>query len=166
MKLKLLMLVVFFLLFITRVSYNKEVAFTQEDRERLIKMEATLEEFKNSVDKRFEQIDRRFEQVDRRFIELREDMNKRFEQVDKRFEENMNYMWMLIMVFIGITGVTIGFAIWDRRSMVKPFEEKVKDIEEELMKDRKRLHEFVEAFKVLAKRDEKVAEVLKELKLL
>ncbi len=111
-------------------------------------------------------MDKRFEQVDKRFVELREDMNKRFEQVDKRFEQNMNYMWMLVVVFIGITAVTIGFAIWDRRTMVKPFEVRVKDIEEELVKDRERLHKFVEAFKVLANKDEKVAEVLKELKLL
>jgi hypothetical protein len=57
-----------------------ESGFSQEDRDRLIRMEATLQVFMQQVDKRFEQVDKRFE-------ELREDMNKRFEQVDKRFEQ-------------------------------------------------------------------------------
>jgi septation ring formation regulator EzrA len=37
----------------------------------------------DEVDKRFEQVDRRFDEVDKRF----EQVDKRFEQVDKRFEQ-------------------------------------------------------------------------------
>jgi len=169
----LLSLSIFLLILFIQVSYSKEVPFTQDDRERLIKIEATLKEFKESVDKRFEQ-------VDRRFADLREDMNKRFEQVDKRFEqvdkrfeqvdnrfnEIINTMWMLVAIFVGITGITISFALWDRRTMIKPFESKVKDIEEELSKDREKLREFIKAFQTLAKEDEKVKEVLKQLNLL
>jgi len=162
----LLSLSIFLLILFIQVSYSKEVPFTQDDRERLIKIETTLKEFKESVDKRFEQ-------VDNRFADLREDMNKRFEQVDKRFEqvdnrfnEIINTMWMLVAIFIGITGITISFALWDRRTMIKPFESKVKDIEEELSKDREKLREFIKAFQTLAKEDEKVKEVLKQLNLL
>jgi len=177
---KLLFCTVFLLVLIIEVSYSEEVPFTQDDRERLIKIETTLKEFKESVDKRFadlredmnkrfEQVDKRFEQVDKRF----EQVDKRFEQVDKRFEEVenrfneiLNVMWMLITAFGGITAVTIGFALWDRRTMIKPFESKVKNIEEELSKDRQKLHEFIKAFQTLAKKDEKVAEVFKQLNLL
>lgn len=69
-------------------------SFTQADRERLVRMEATQTVFMQQVDKRLEQVDKRieqvdkrFEQVDKRFEELRTDMNARFEQVDKRFEQ-------------------------------------------------------------------------------
>ncbi len=42
-----------------------------------------LDEFKESVNRRFDEVDRRFDEVDRRF----EQVDKRFEQVDKRFEQ-------------------------------------------------------------------------------
>ncbi len=111
--------------------------FTQKDRERLIRLEATLQTFMHQVDKRFEQVDRRLE-------ELRQDMNKRFEQVDKRFElvdkrieelrkdtnkrfeelrQDMNarfdqmntYILITVTAFASLVAVTIGFALWDKR---------------------------------------------------
>jgi len=64
------------------------------------------------MDKRFDalyrEIDKRFEQID-----------KRFEQVDKRFEQIMNFLWMLTGIFITLTGVVIGFAFWDRRTIIR-----------------------------------------------
>jgi uncharacterized protein Yka (UPF0111/DUF47 family) len=42
-----------------------------------------MDEFKASVNRRFDEIDRRFDEVDKRF----EQVDKRFEQVDKRFEQ-------------------------------------------------------------------------------
>ena len=66
---------------------QQTLGFTQEDRERIIRLETTLTLFMEATDQRFEQVDKRFEQVDKRIVELREDMNKRFEQIDKRFEQ-------------------------------------------------------------------------------
>ena len=67
--------------------YGQEtLGFTQEDRERIIRMETTLTLFMEATEQRFEQVEQRFEQVDTRIVELREDMNKRFELMDKRFE--------------------------------------------------------------------------------
>ena len=82
--------------------------FTQKDRELLIELRTGMLE-----------IDKRFEQVDKRFAGLREDMNKRFEQVDKRFEQMMNTLWILAAIFTAITVGTIGFALWDRRTMIR-----------------------------------------------
>ena len=77
-----------------------------------------------------EALNQRFEQVDRRFEELRVDMNARFEQVDKRFEQvNARFGQMIglfigiIAAFAGIVGCTIAFAIWDRRTALKPVSE-------------------------------------------
>lgn len=41
-----------------------------------------LDEFKESVNRRFDEVDRRFDEVDKRFDQV----DKRFEQVDKRFD--------------------------------------------------------------------------------
>lgn len=84
------------------------------------------------IDKRFEQIDKRFEQVDIRFSGFRQDMNKRFEQVDKRFEQIMNTIWILAALFTAIAVCTIGFALWDRRTMIRPFESKMAELEEKI----------------------------------
>ena len=63
---KMILFIVLFLFFPVS-SFAQEPGFTREDRERLIRLEATLKVF--------------MEQVDKRFLELREDMNKRFEQM-------------------------------------------------------------------------------------
>ncbi|MBW2098577.1 MAG: hypothetical protein JRG77_07210 [Deltaproteobacteria bacterium] len=71
-------------------------------------------------------VDKRFEGIDKRFEELRQDMNKRFEQVDKRFEQvdkrfeqMMNFMWILASIFAAMTVANIGFAYWDRRTIIR-----------------------------------------------
>ncbi|HLP62499.1 MAG TPA: hypothetical protein VK186_26910 [Candidatus Deferrimicrobium sp.] len=110
-----------FCLLILTPDLRGQTGFTQQDRETLIELKATVRE----IDKRFEQMDKRFEQIDKRISELREDMNKRFEQVDKRFEQMMNFVWILAALFGGMLAVTISFALWDRRTMILPFEKKV-----------------------------------------
>ena len=127
----------FFMFFI--LAFNalaEEVPFTIEDRDRLIRVEAKLKE-----------IDKRFEQIDKRFEELRMDINKRFDQM-------MTFMWMLVAIFVGITATTIGFAIWDRRTMIRPFEVKVRALEET---DKK----LIEVLRKLAKEDKRLAEILR-----
>ena len=127
----------FFMFFI--LAFNalaEEVPFTIADRDRLIRVEAKLEE-----------IDKRFEQIDKRFEELRMDINKRFDQM-------MTFMWMLVAIFVGITATTIGFAIWDRRTMIRPFEVKVRALEET---DKK----LIEVLRKLAKEDKRLAEILR-----
>ena len=61
--------------------------------------------------------------VHKRFDELRSDMNMRFEQLYR-------FMWILAGLFATITSATIGFAVWDRRTTVRPVETKVRELEE------------------------------------
>jgi hypothetical protein len=119
--------------------------FTQKDRELLITLRVKVEE----IDKRFEQLEKRFEQID-----------KRFEQIDKRFDQMMTFLWMLVGIFTAITASTIGFAIWDRRSMIRPFESKVKELEEG------KIDKVISSLRTLAETDAKVAEILRRHNLL
>ena len=123
------------------------------------------------IDKRFEQVDKRFEQINKRF----EDMNarfmqidKRFEQVDKRFEEMgdrfddmLNYLWMISTAFLGLTGISIGFAMWDRKTSIKAAKE---DIIEDIKTNK--LKEFVFELQKLSKEDKELAKVLKSFHLI
>jgi len=162
-----------FLIIILWSSLAFADSFTQKDRELLIRLEERL----NGIDKRFEQIDKRFEQVDKRieelrqdtnkrFEELRHDMNKRFEQVDKRFQEQNNLMMAIIGAFAAIVAATIVFAIWDRRTMIRPFEDKVKSIEDEIASDRKKLKQLLDVVNEYAKKNPEFANILKSISIL
>ena len=98
-----------------------EDSFTQADRERLVRVEATQTIFMQQMDKRFEQVDKRFEEqrtdTNKRFEELRSDMNARFEQVDKRFGQTTDMFYALSAIFTTLFAAVFGFAWWDRRSI-------------------------------------------------
>ncbi|MBI4688791.1 MAG: hypothetical protein HY754_00740 [Nitrospirae bacterium] len=96
---------------------------------------------------------------------LRE-IDKRFEAMDKRFSTLETHLNRLSAIFSAIVIALIGFAIWDRRTMVRPFEDKVKKIENDIAENRSKLHALLDALKSLSKTDEKVAEVLKKFNLL
>ena len=149
-KMKKLSLSCILLLFMFYIfpCFAQEPGFTQEDRERLVRLEATLTVF--------------MEQVDKRFAELREDMNKRFEQVDKRFDQMMNFLWILVAIFTALTGVVIGFAYWDRRTIIR----KARDEAIEIIEKEGRLRDLIMALRELAKDDKRVASVLRSFGLL
>jgi len=119
--------------------------FTQKDRELLITLKVKVEE----IDKRFEQIDKRFEQID-----------KRFEQVGRQIDQLFNFLWIFAVIFTSITVTTIGFAVWDRRSMIRPFEGKVRELEQG------KIDKVISSLRTLAETDAKVAEALRRYNLL
>ncbi len=123
----------------------KEVPYTLEDRDRLIRVEARLYE----IDKRFEQIDKRFEQID-----------KRFEQIDKRFDDMFTFLWILAGIFTAMTASSIGFAIWDRRSMIRPFEGRIRELEEG------KIDRLIDSLRDIAQVDKNVADILRKHNLL
>jgi nitrate reductase NapE component len=161
------------LLGMASMGWAQGPGFAQEDRDRLIRLEASLQVF-------MEQVDKRFEQVDKRITELREDMNKRFEQVDKRFEqvdkritelrEDMNkrfeelitFMWILAGVFTALTVAVIGFAYWDRRTIIR--RAKLETIEE--LEERGKLRALLEAMRAVAAKDSTMADALRRFNLL
>ncbi len=115
--------------------------FTQEDRERLIRLEVTMKEFKESVDKRFN--------------DLREDMNKRFDQM-------MNFLWIIVTIFVAIMAANIGFAYWDRRTIIKrSTDEAIARIEKE-----GKLTDLIKALRELASKDQNLADILRKFHLL
>ena len=117
--------------------------FNNDDRARMIRTETRLEE------------------LEKRMIE-------RFEQVDKRFEENFTYIGYIIALFGTMFAATIAFALWDRRTMIKPFETKIIEIESEIFKLKKEKNngKILVALRDLAKTDIKLAEILKSHNLL
>jgi len=125
----------FWLMGMSSPIWAQEVPFTLQDRDRLIRLEATLKEFKDSVDKRFEQL--------------------------------FTFLWIISGIFTALTVFTIGFAIWDRRTMIRPFEAKTKELEEKIEEmDEKGLKSLINSLREIAKADSRVAEALKKFNLL
>jgi len=91
--------------------------------------------------------------------QLRDDMNAQFDRIS-------NHMDVLLGVFAALTATTIGFAIWDRRTMIRPFENKVKSIESSIAGNTERLHALLEALRAAGKTDPNTAEVLRKFHLL
>ena len=173
---KALTYLLFALLLWGSLTFSKETGFTQEDRERLIRLETTLRVFMEQTNKRFEDLrndmNKRFEQMDRRITELREDMNKRFEQVDKRFEQVdkrfeqiNNELNRLVNIMVGIFAgqialvvAVIGFAYWDRRTIIR----KAREDTIEYLEREGKLRKLVEALREKAKTDKELEAILKK----
>lgn len=146
-----LYLIILLLISIPSISFGVEAAPRISDKEiieRLTRIEEGQKAILRELDKRFEAVDRRFEAVDRRF----EDINNRFDQLIQVFIG-------IIAAFAAIVAVTIGFAIWDRRTVLRPVAEKTDII-------RARGDKFERAIREYAKVEPKMAEILRSLGLL
>jgi len=125
--------------------------FTQEDRARILR----LEEGQRRLEKRLI----RLEAI---LGEFKEVVDKRFEQVDKRFEQMMTFLWILAGIFTTLVAVVIGFAYWDRRTMIR--EARREAIE--FMEKEGTLRRLLDAMKTLAEEDIRLREALRRFQLL
>ena len=137
------LLLIFFIPFPTFA----EDGFTQKDRELLIELKVKMEQ----IDKRFDQVDKRFDQVD-----------KRFDDVNNRFEDMFHFFYILAGIFTSLVVVVIGFAYWDRRTMIREAKrEAIEFMEKEGM-----LRRILDALKELSREDAKLANALRRFNLL
>jgi len=101
------------------------------------------------------------EQTDRRFEELREDMNKRFEQINNELNRLVNIMVGIFAGQIALVVAVIGFAWWDRRTIIrKTKEETFEEMEKELKPEK--FKKLLNALREKAKTDKELAKILKQ----
>ena len=101
----------------------KEVPFTLEDRDRMIRTEQKVESVKEGLNARFETVNKQFEAIDKRFeaIDKRfEAVDQRFDAMDKRFDQLFNFLWAIIGIFTTMMVSIFGFAFWDRKLSLAP----------------------------------------------
>ncbi len=138
-------------LFIPSIATAIERAERISDRE-IVERLTRLEEGQKALENQMKQ--------------LRDDMNAQFNRIDSQFNRIDSQFNRLAAIFTALVVAVIGFAIWDRRTMIRPFETKVKKIEDEITENRTKLNDLLNAFKTLGKTDKKVAEILKRFNLL
>ncbi|NCA75649.1 MAG: hypothetical protein EOM90_04890 [Alphaproteobacteria bacterium] len=80
----------------------KEIPFTLDDRDRIIRTEKEISSLRSEMNARFESVD------------------KRFDAVDKRFDQLFNFLWAIIGIFTTMMVSVLGFAFWDRKLSLAP----------------------------------------------
>ncbi len=94
-------LFLFFLLIIpmTGLAEIKEIPFTLDDRDRIIRTEQKVEALDAKIDSKVDG--------------LRSEMNARFDQL-------FNFLWAIIGIFTTMMVSVFGFAFWDRKLSLAP----------------------------------------------
>jgi len=136
---------------------QQSVAFTLEDRDRLIRLEEMVRANMTTNKIRFEAIDKRFEAIDKRF----ETIDKRFEVSDKKLDKlETFFQTTTFFIFSGVF-ILIGFILWDRRTFLKPFKQETTQISEHTKALESELNTIKNVLRTLSKNDKKLAELLK-----
>lgn len=138
-------LIVFYCIFFgLTYPFAKEIPYTLDDRDRLIRVEEGLK-----------------------------GVNQRIDSLEKRIDGLQGLMYVVIGAIIAQTLAVVGFSLWDRRSTLMPLTRKAKDLEEYVesaIKETKEIKErelvLENAIREYAKQEPKLYEVLKSLRLL
>ena len=139
--------------------------FMEQVDKRFEQRDKRITELREDMNERFRQIDKRFEQVDRRFEELREDINKRFELINRELDRLVNIMVGVFAGQIALVVAVIGFAWWDRRTIIrKAKEETFEEMEKELKPEK--FKKLLNILRERANTDKELAEILKRYGLL
>lgn len=83
------------------LAETKEIPFTLDDRDRIIRTEQKVE----ALDAKVNALDVK---IDSKVDGLRSEMNARFDQL-------FNFLWAIIGIFTTMMVSVFGFAFWDRK---------------------------------------------------
>ena len=97
---------------------------------------------------------------------LREDLGQLREDLAAQFARQFQLTLALLGAFAALVAAIIGFALWDRRTMLRPFEQTVQSLQAAIGGNRGRLDALLAALRALGRRDPEVAGVLREFHLL
>ena len=126
---KLLYILIFLLCFVVAKSQTKDIPYTLDDRDRLIRVEEQIKSMNVKIDAKFEEMNAKFVTIDTKF----EAMDTKFEAMD----DKINKLYTLIYFVLGGVFGLIGFVIYDRKTALTPVTNdtrKLKEILHELAK--------------------------------
>jgi exonuclease VII large subunit len=134
--------------------------------QRFEAMNQRFEAMEKSSDAKFEAMNQQLVAMEKHFDAKFEAMDKRFESMDKRFGDLLALIVAIVVSFAGIVAATIGFAVWDRRTAVKPLEKKTELIVEDLATHKTKLANLLNALREKAQIDTELATVLRSFSIL
>ena len=172
------------MLFLPSPVWAVEAAPALTDREiaeRLTRLETRLDEglqglradiqqLRADMGQMREDMNRQNQQLREDMGQLREDMNRQNQQLREDMNEQFARQFRLTLALLGafsaLVAAVIGFALWDRRTMLRPLERTVTGLTEDLSSNRQRVEALLDALRALGQRNPEVANVLKQFNLL
>ena len=103
--------------------------------------------------------------TDKQVSQLREEMQQLRNDINAQFDRLYQLLLGLLGTFTALVLATIGFALWDRRTMLRPVEKRVTNLEEEIAGNRPRTAALLDALRPFSQRDPELAAVLKNFNL-
>ncbi|MEO5359662.1 MAG: hypothetical protein H7843_04360 [Nitrospirota bacterium] len=128
-------------------------SFTQQDRERLTRVEVRIDEGLKSVNQR---MDDSSNALNRQMNDSSNALNRQMNDGFNALNHRMNDLYGLMYVLIAGMLTLVGFVLWDRRTTLAPVVRKNSELEEKTDKIEKVLKE-------LALKDPNVAETMKHV---
>ncbi len=146
-------------------SQTKEIPFTLDDRDRIIRTEEKLNSMGSELNGKIEslnsdlngKIESLNSDLNGKIESLRNEMNARFEAIEAKIEAGNSktdtlFTWMTVIVSLLV--LMFAYMVWDRRSALHPIQQKTIDHEE-------RLRKLERISKEHAKKDPAFAELLR-----
>ncbi len=164
-KLRVAWLVLLTGLFLPGPAGAVEAAPALTDRE-IVERLARLEEGQTGLRTDLKQLR---EDLNRQNEQLRTDIGQQMQQLREemtgQFARQFHLTLALLAAFSTLVAAILGFALWDRRTMLRPVERSVRSLEEDIGNNRRRLDALVEALRALGQHDPEVAGVLRQFHL-
>ncbi len=117
-------------------AQSREVPFTLDDRDRIIKLEEKLSSNNDKIES------------------LRNEMNTKFEAIETKMDAKFEPIYWILGIIVVIILFTLGYIIWDRRTALYPVQDKTRNLEEQVNK-------LMYVTREQAKKDPAFAELLK-----
>ena len=136
-------------------------------REEMAQMRADMQEQNRQLREEVSQMRADMQEQNR---QLRADMQEQGRQLrtdmNSRFEEQGRMLLGIVAAFTALVAVNIGLVVWDRRTSVRPLEDKVSGLAEEVSESRSQVSTLLEVLRALGQQNQTVAAVLKRFNLL
>ena len=127
---KIIVILFFASLVLQGFAQSRDVPFTLDDRDRIMRTEEKLDALQGEVNVKIES--------------LRNEMNAKFEAVDQRFDveevtvnmkkSGTDPLYLIMVIFITSYLLMFGYIIWDRRTALYPVQDKTRNLEEQVNK--------------------------------
>jgi hypothetical protein len=117
-------LLTYILLLFTFNSFSsKDIPYTIDDRNRMIRLEVELKStnqrinsLRNEMNAKFDGIENKFDGIENKF----DGINAKFDSQQRQLDDIKSYFIWFSGIIISLIILLIGFIIWDRRLVMKP----------------------------------------------
>jgi cell division protein FtsB len=110
------------LLLLSQITRDEFMDFKRQVEVQFAEIRGEINEFKTEMRAQIQALNQRINDLDKRIDDLDKKLNKRMDDL-------ITYLWIFMGSITILIGFIIGFGLWDRKTYLKPVEEKKADKE-------------------------------------